>query len=198
MDDIKSKLQALRQLRDEQQQIKKEFMVEYLRIRNTRRHKDMAVDDNMILQRLTDINNELKKVEQATIVWCLELTNRIKNYVKANSGLISSYSLTVEISCWGNQMAEGKHRFYVTYSPEIIAEIEPFDGFAVAKGESEMQQYKSSNLLDVKDECWLYYMFRSVIGLTPLALLSIKGMGTDVMIRYKNQLKYSNGNWIKI
>lgn len=197
MNAIENKIRTLSRLRDEQKVIKQSFMTEYLRIRNSRKHKYMASTNDDLYVRLTAFNNELKKLECATILRCKELATRIKEHVDANQKLISNYSLKVEISCWGHAMAEDGNRFFTIISPEIIAELEPFDGFLVAKGESEMQYYNSANQLEVEDECWLYWVFREKIGLTPLALLSVKGMGCDVKIVYKSQINYSSEKWEK-
>lgn len=197
MEQVESKLQKLCQLRDEQREIKKEFLEEYFRIRNSRRHRNMASNNHLLIERLIDFNNELKKIQQATIARCVELRQQILEHAEAHKKLISNYSLTVGISFWGDYMAEGGIRFFTIISPEIIAEITPFDGFTVANNESEMQRFTSTNLLEIKDECWLYWVLRKVIGLTPQAILSIRGMGSDVIIGYKSDLKYFNNHWIK-
>ncbi len=197
MINIEEKLQKVGQLRNEQKEIQRKFMAEYLRIRNNRRYKGMVTNDIELLTRLTDFNKELKKMEHAAIIRCKEQQDRIKTHVDAHRELISNYSMVVEFSFWGHAMAEGGNRFYSIISPEIIAKVDCLDGFEIANGKSEMQRYISTSQLEIKGECWLYRVLRERAGLTPLALLSIKGMGCDVKIDYESKISYSTDKWEK-
>lgn len=197
MINMEEKLQKVAQLRVEQKEIQRKFFAEYLRIRNNRRYKGMVTNEIELLTRLTEFNKELKKMEHAAIIRCKEQQDRIKTHIDAHQELISNYSMVLEFSFWGHVMAEGGNRFYSIISPEIIAKVDCFDGFEVANGKSEMQHYNSTTQLEVTNECWLYWVLRERVGLTPLALLSIKGMGCDVKIVYESKISYSNEKWEK-
>ena len=197
MINMEEKLQKVAQLRVEQKEIQRKFMAEYLRIRNNRRYKGMVTNDIELLTRLNDFNKELKKMELATIIRCKEQQVRIKTHIDTHQTLISNYSMVLEFSFWGHAMAEDGNRFYSIISPEIISKVACFDGFEIANGKSEMQHYNSTNQLEITDECWLYWVLRERVGLTPLALLSIKGMGCDVKVVYESKISYSNDKWAK-
>ena len=119
MKDIELRLQTLSRLRDEQKEIHHKFMVEYQRIRNNRRYKGMVTNEIELLTKLTEFNNELKKMELATLIRCKEQQDRVKTHVYRHRKLISNYSMVVEFSFWGHTIAEGGNRFFTIISPEF-------------------------------------------------------------------------------
>lgn len=197
MKDLEEKIQAINRLREEQQEVKKKFMEEYLRLRNSRHYKGMATSDQELKSRLTEFNNQLKHLEQATILKCIEQSVRVKEHVAHNKKLISDYFIHVSFDFWGDDLSNINGRCFGLISSEMIAQLGPFDVMAVVKGESEMQNYTPQNQLEVPDECWLYWMLRNNSGLTPHAILSIEGMSTDVKAIYKCKIKFTNHKWKK-
>ncbi len=196
---MKGRFNELQKIRDAKQELESKMKAEYTHLRNTRKYRNMPKTQEESQLRLTGFNNYLRILEQSVIVRCNEQYRILTEKLKGYDSFLTEFEIIVNFYFCGPYMEDApRNGSYYGYSSEMVAEIDNIDGNEIALGKSTMQSYNPTQQFEIENECWLYSMLYEHCKLNTHAILSINGIGADVVVKMINRYEYLNHTWAKL